>query len=110
MHNSLKSTTGKYILLQIFFEKLEYHGNITYSLQSLKKKSILRHQEDNKMTLGLPAEKGLYPAIHSVSAFTISNTLTETWRGVSVIWSSSSADKYIVCIFDYLHVPEPTAF
>ena len=62
------------------------------------------------MTLGLPAEKGLYPAVHSVSAFTIGNTLTETWRGVSVIWSYSSADKSIVCIFDYLHVPDPTAF
>ena len=75
----------------------------------------MRHQKGNKMTLGLPAEKGLYPAIHSVFGFYhIGNTLTETWRGVSsgqcYLRSYSSADKSIVCIFDYLHVPEPTAF
>ena len=32
-------------------------------------------------------------AIHDVSAFTIGNTLTDTWRGVRVMRSYSSIDK-----------------
>ena len=48
--------------------------------------------------------------IHDVSAFTIDNTLTKTWRGVRVMRSYSSIDKSnFLSIFDYiLHVPKLT--
>ena len=54
--------------------------------------------------------------IHDVSAFamafTIGNTLTETWRGVRVMRSYSSIDKSnFLCVFDYiLHAPKLTTF
>ena len=49
--------------------------------------------------------------IHDVSAFTIGNTLTETWRG-PVMRSYSSIDKSnFLCVFDYvLHAPNLTTF
>ena len=55
---------------------------------------------------------GMDPVCHDVSAFTIGNTLTETWRGVRVMRSYSSIDKSnFLCIFDYiLHAPKLTAF
>ena len=40
--------------------------------------------------------------IHDVSAFTIGNTLLETWRGVRVMRSYSSIDKSNFYVF-WLH-------
>ena len=50
--------------------------------------------------------------IHDVSAFTIGNTLTETWRGFRVMRSYSSIDKSnFLCVFDYiLQAPKLTTF